>query len=416
VADDVKKRVLWLHTQPEHYHNCMMDALEEAGQRAGDMEYIAAFSQAGSRGEAGGALSTEVPVPQVAQTVFLRMKEGRRGGGAKPGFWGGIHDNWREDLYPLKYDIVIVAGYGSRTFREVIADCHKRGIPVAMFSDSNMKSQLGGGFKEWAKRTLKRQMLKKIIAQTDVMLTANRLGVEYWKFYGAAAEKVVVCPYYADYRRVETASRTNREEVLTKLGLRKEDRLILSAARLVPAKGLDLMIRAFLASGLGAKGYRYVIAGVGPLEEELKALCGKGEGGELGKTILFAGFRQPSEVLALMHHADVFVLPSVYEPHGIVVQESLAAGTPVIASDVAGAAYDLVEPGINGEIFRSGDWQNLQKKLEAVLADAAKLASMREASREKFEAWHAEFSPITVVERVMRELLGKSWKTQERCR
>jgi len=363
------------------------------------MEYIAAFSSV-----AAGQYK-EMPAPKVAQTVFLRTKQGLTT--RRPGVWGQFHENWREDLYPLKYDMVIVAGYGSRTFREVVADCHKRGIPVAMFSDSNIRSQEGGGLKGWAKRFLKRQMLKKIIAQTDMMLTANRLGVAYWKYYGTAAEKIAVCPYYADYQRVETANKTDRQEVLERIGLKKEDRLIFSAARLVPVKGLDLTIRAFLAAGLGAKGYRYVIAGVGPLEQELKALCGE----ELGKTILFVGFRQPSEVLALMHHAEVFVLPSVYEPHGIVVQESLAAGTPVLASDVVGAAYDLVEAGVNGEIFRSGDWQDLQKKLEAVLGDAVKLASMREASRKKFDAWLAEFSPIVVVERVARKLLEKSEKS-----
>ena len=78
-----------------------------------------------------------------------------------------------------------------------------------------------------------------------------------------------------------------------------------------------------------------------------------------------------------MAHADVFVLPSVYEPHGIVVHEAMAAGTPVIASDVCGAAYDLVDAGVNGEIFRSGDAEDLRAKLLAVLGDAERARQLR---------------------------------------
>lgn len=383
-------RVLWLHTQPEHYHNCMLDDLA----RSSDLEYIAAFSQKGPE------LYADVPIPMTARTVFLRLRPGLEQ--AKPTFAARQHVDWRKDLYPLEFDVAVVAGYGLRTHREVIHDCHRRGIPVAMFSDSNMRSQLGTSLRERLKRLVKKRMLQGLIRDADVLLTANRLGVEYWKFYGAPREKLVVCPYYADYERVARASRTERGAVLGRFGIKAVDRLLFTAARLVPAKGLDLAINAFRASGLADKGYRYLIAGTGPLEAELKRLAGDA----LGTSIQFIGFQQPSDNLALMHHADVFILPSVYEPHGIVVQESLAAGTPVLASDVVGAAYDLVEAGVNGEIFRSGDASDLQAKLVRVLADPARLAQMRTAARAGFERWFAEYSPIKVVDRVAHELLA----------
>jgi len=100
------------------------------------------------------------------------------------------------------------------------------------------------------------------------------------------------------------------------------------------------MIRAFAASGLGDRGWKYLIAGTGPLEAELKMLAGKA----LGKTVHLLGFQQPADNLALMAHAEAMVLPSRFEPHGIVVGEALAAGTPVLLSDIVGAATGWSHP------------------------------------------------------------------------
>ncbi|MGN6370191.1 MAG: glycosyltransferase family 4 protein [Phycisphaerae bacterium] len=384
-----KPRILWLHTQPEHYHNCMMDDLA----RGGAYEYIAAFSHKG-RG-----WYTEVPTPQVARTVFLEPRSGFEKGA--PPFRGKFHKDWRADLYPLDFDVAIVAGYGSQTHREVIRDCRSRGIPVAMFSDSNLRSQRGRTVKARMKRALKRRMLRWLIADVDVLLTANRLGVAYWRYYGAAASKIVRCPYYADYARVEIARQTERASALERLKLPADTRFLFSAARLVPAKGLDLAIRAFRELGLALRGWHYVVAGVGPLEAELKAQAGE----LLGKNIHFIGFQQPSDNLAMMAHADLFLFPSVYEPHGIVVQESMAAGTPVLSSDASGAAYDLVQRGISGELFTSGDSGKLAQKLAALVNDPRRLDAMRLEARRDFERWFAATSPIRIIHETATRML-----------
>jgi glycosyltransferase involved in cell wall biosynthesis len=387
-----RPRILWLHTQPEHYHNCMMDDL--ARREGGEYEYIAAFSSKGQ------GWYTESPTPKVAQTVFLKPRAGFEN--RQPTFSARFHEDWRAQLYPLHFDAAIVAGYGWRTHREVIRDCRRRGIPVAMFSDSNLRSQRGTGMKARLKRAFKRRMLAGLIADVDLLLTANRLGVAYWRYFGAPSSKITVCPYYADYTRVALARESVRSEVLSRINLAPEARYLYSAARLVPAKGLDLMIAAFINAGLAAKGWHYVIAGVGPLEAALKAQAGS----LLGKNIHFVGFQQPSENLALTVHSDLFVLPSVYEPHGIVIQEALAAGTPVLASNVCGAAYDLVKPGLSGELFTSGSVQRLQGKLVDLLADSARLAGLRITARSEFDRWLAGNSPLDVVNAAVGRLLA----------
>jgi glycosyltransferase involved in cell wall biosynthesis len=189
---------------------------------------------------------------------------------------------------------------------------------------------------------------------------------------------------------------------MEKLGLKAGERYFFSAARLVADKGLDQMIRAFIGGKFAERGYHYFITGVGELESELKALAGEA----CGKSIHFLGFQQPRENLLIMAHAEAFVLPSIYEPHGIVIVEAMACGTPVIASDLCGAAYDLVKPGVNGEIFRAGDVAGLLAKLKGIVEKPERQAAMRAAARRDFEAWLEATSPIKVVPAVVKRLLG----------
>ena len=106
-----------------------------------------------------------------------------------------------------------------------------------------------------------------------------------------------------------------------------------------------------------------------------------------------------------MAQAHLLALPSRYEPHGIVVGEALAAGTPVLASDVVGAACGLVRNGENGAIFRSQDLPDLQAKL-ALLDDPAQLARLRIGARKAFEAWYRITTPLLVVPRIVRRMLA----------
>ncbi|HVX84289.1 MAG TPA: glycosyltransferase family 4 protein [Phycisphaerae bacterium] len=385
------KRVLWLQTQPEHYFNCMMDDLQRASP--GDIEYVAAFSYAGPGWYQNNA-------PTLAPSLVLTPRAGVKG---PPSMRGRFHQQGIGELLALDIDAAVVSGYGYRTHREFIRACAARRIPVAMFSDSNLRSQRGQDLKTRARRWLKKRLLRPYIRDVSWLLTANRLGVAYWRYFGAPARKIVLCPYYADYPRAAAAARTPREQVLQRLGLGPEARYLFTAARLVPAKGIDLMIQAFRQLNLGARGWHYLIAGVGPEEAALKAMAG-----DLSASIHFAGFQQPADNLALMAHAEALVLPSRYEPHGIVIQEAVSMSVPVLASDACGAAADLVVPGVNGALFRSGDAEDLIARLQAFTNDPAGLARMRAGASEVFGDWFHRTNPVIVADRVVRDMLGCS--------
>ena len=85
---------------------------------------------------------------------------------------------------------------------------------------------------------------------------------------------------------------------------------------------------------------------------------------------------------------------------------SLVAGAPVVASDAAGAAIDLVEPGVTGWLFRNRSAEDLARVLKEATEEPGRLAAMRPACRAKFEDWYGKYSPLVQVPRVVAELLG----------
>lgn len=383
-------RALWLHTQPEHYFNLMIDDLNASNP---DIEYIAAFTYKGEGNY------TEMPLPKSSRSIILTPLP--QVAGRAPGPWGRYHQNWQAEIEALDPHIVFVAGYSGQTQRQILDWCTQRGIPTAMWSDSNIRGQRGKSCKKRIFRQVKKQFLQPLIASVDYFLTANSRGEAYWRYFGVPREKIVVCPCYADYGRIASASKITREQAFERYHFDPQRKLILSMARLVPAKSLDLAINAFKESGLAEKGWIYAIAGTGPLEHKLKALAGA----HLNRSIFMLGFCQPAEILPLLGHADLCLLPSNYEPHGIVIQEAAAAGTPCITSDACGAAHDLINPGLSGWLFRSGHKESLIQILDMATQNAALLPAMRSHARASFEAYFAAKSPISIINQISRDLL-----------
>ena len=128
------------------------------------------------------------------------------------------------------------------------------------------------------------------------------------------------------------------------------------------AKAPDLLLKAF-AELVGDSRAHLVIVGNGPLELHLRKMQQA-----LGLTrVHWAGFINQSELPAYYRAADVMVLPSRFEPWGLVVNEAMACGTPCIVSSVVGAGADLVEGQETGRVFRSGDVGDLVNALRSAL-------------------------------------------------
>ena len=87
------------------------------------------------------------------------------------------------------------------------------------------------------------------------------------------------------------------------------------------------------------------------------------------KNVFFEGFKQREELPEYYISADLLVLPSISDPWGLVVNEAMSCGLPIISTDAAGVTYDLVKNGINGYVVRAGRVEELYEALKKLCKD-----------------------------------------------
>lgn len=163
---------------------------------------------------------------------------------------------------------------------------------------------------------------------------------------------------------------------------------VVYAGRLADVKGLPVLMAAWdryrgMLDG-GEPGLRLVIAGAGPLEQQM------GDWAATRSSVEMAGLISGSQCADLMARSRAAIVPSVWEePFGLVVVEAMAAGTPVIASR-HGSFVELVTPGVDGALFSPGD----AGALALLLADVAALPEKYEVyGRQARETYEQKFNP-----------------------
>jgi glycogen(starch) synthase len=152
-----------------------------------------------------------------------------------------------------------------------------------------------------------------------------------------------------------------------------EEEIILYVGRHVYEKGIDLLLSAAPKILTYRPQAKFIIAGRGPLTDELKRQAWDLG---LGSKTLFPGFVDDLTRNSLYRLADAAVFPSRYEPFGIVALEAMAGDAPVVVSDVGGFG-ETVEHGNNGLTFYAGNANSLADNILQVLGDKALARSLK---------------------------------------
>jgi glycosyltransferase involved in cell wall biosynthesis len=134
----------------------------------------------------------------------------------------------------------------------------------------------------------------------------------------------------------------------------------LFVGRFEPVKGLNILTKAWKLLGDSKNDWELHLIGNGSLKEELSSISG----------IIIKDFLQPDELLAEIQKSGCFVLPSLYEPWGVVIHEFAAAGLPLITSDVVGSSSTFVIDGVNGFRFNNGSVDQLLKCLKEIISSS----------------------------------------------
>jgi glycogen(starch) synthase len=155
--------------------------------------------------------------------------------------------------------------------------------------------------------------------------------------------------------------------------------LVSYAGRLVYEKGVQHLIAALPRLRLTHPDLRMVIAGDGPYRAELEAAAA---GLGLDGAVTFAGFLGGHDLTALMGASDCYVVPSIYEPFGMVALEAAAVGTPVAVADTGGLA-EIVEHGVTGVKFAPQDPAALADAVSTLLRDTEGSRTMARRARRR---------------------------------
>jgi glycosyltransferase involved in cell wall biosynthesis len=294
-------------------------------------------------------------------------------------FWGRINPRIIQLLRHRKFDAIWVHGWARLTDWIAMLGAFILRVPVLIRGESNLLPVLP----PW-KSALKRIVLRNLFRRTSAFLAIGRYNAEFYSAYGVPKEKIYMVPYAVNndfFLSQADRLADGKGKLKQDLGIAPELPVVLYSGKLIEKKRPLDLIKAFEYVS-GTQKAVLVCVGAGPLERELKQYA---EAKHL--PVVFAGFRNQTELPKWFAIADVFVLPSGDEPWGLVVNEAMCFSLPIVASDQVGAAGDLVLGGVNGFVFHAGDTRSLSEHLELLLSDPVLRARFGQKSREIIEHW-----------------------------
>lgn len=276
-------------------------------------------------------------------------------------------------------DVVAIAGWSAPWALAALRWCRRAGVPAVLMSDSTVED---------APRTpLKEAVKRRIVSQYQTALVAGSRHRAYVEALGMPAVRVFQGYDVVDNEHFSTGAELARKDasaVRARLGLPAQ--YFLASARFIPKKNLSGLLSGFARyrEVVGDQAWDLVLLGDGPLRPQVEA-----EIARLGLTghVQLPGFRQYPDLPAYYGLAEAFVHASTVEQWGLVVNEAMAAGLPVLVSARCGCAPDLVQAGVNGYTFEPDDIESFAHRLIVLASTGCNRAALGAASRRIIDHW-----------------------------
>ena len=290
--------------------------------------------------------------------------------------------------------VVAIPGWSDKAALAALDWCQCRGVPAVIMSDSTEWDEHRVFWKEGIKR--------QIVRLGATALVAGRAHVEYMEHLGMPRERIFIGYDAVDNAYFEAEVAKWRRQDREGSGAGQEDRkYFLASNRCIEKKNLFRLLDAYAAyvqsTATPGRGlWPLVMLGGGELRPKLLAHCAllglrviesapweatpTTDNGQR-TTVFFPGFRQYDELPRFYAYAGAFVHASTTEQWGLVVNEAMASGLPVIVSKRCGCAHELVDNGVNGFTFDPWDVDQLAGLLQRVASPEFPLSAFGEAGR-----------------------------------
>jgi glycosyltransferase involved in cell wall biosynthesis len=248
-------------------------------------------------------------------------------------------------------DFAIIHGWYPFAMRQAAKWCRAAGVATFCRGDSHLLMHTP----RW-KKLAKRFLMRSVLNQFDYFLYVGKANHAFYRHYGVKEERLfpafhcVNTPYFEkEFEKV----RVKEHKAPYHIGF---------AGKLIDLKRPFDLLHAIATSNHKTR-IRLIVIGDGPLMEPLKE-----EALKLGVEVDFKGFLNQSEIVERGYAAlDALVLPSETETWGLVVNEVMTGGIPVVVSDKVGCRLDLVENGRTGFSFEVGNRSDLSRRLDALI-------------------------------------------------
>lgn len=268
-------------------------------------------------------------------------------------------------------DIVVPGGWSHVEALAMIRWARANRKRVVMMSESTAH--------DYARSALREAIKHRLVRLADAALVGGAPQRRYITRLGVPESRVFLGYNAVDNAWFERGAVEARANPALRAELGLPPAYFLASGRFIPKKNLDRLIRAYAAyrAGAGDDAWDLVLLGDGELRGALEALVAKLG---LGAHVHFPGFRQYDQLPQVLAFAGAFVHVSLSEQWGLVVNEAMAAGLPVIVSRQCGCAEDLVEDGVNGWTVDALSTQDIAHRLADVTqVDRAAMAAAGQA-------------------------------------
>lgn len=385
-------RVLAVATHPVQYHVPLFQRMD--GRDDLDL-HVAYCTMKGAEAAHDPEFNTSVQWDIPLLEGYTWTHEANVGNGRRS-FWGLRNPGVGKLIREGHFDAVLCyVSYTRATFWIAYRAARATKTAFLFGTDTTTLTPLDG--RKW-KRRVKKHLWPRLFRLADEVIVPSSGTRDLMRALHIPEDHITLTPFVVDNDRwLAQSARVDRTAVRASFGASNQDAVVLFCAKLQPWKRPLDLLKAFANARIGKSVL--VFAGDGPMRDELEE-----EAEELGirDNVRFLGFINQTHLPAIYAAADVMVLPSVYDAFGVVVNEAMLCGCPVIASDHVGAARDLIEQGKNGFVFPCGDTAALSSALRQMLADRGRLVEMGRAARARMETWSPRENIEATMEAVAR--------------
>ena len=310
-------------------------------------------------------------------------------------FMGLRNSGLFEAVISRRPDAVHITGYPYAGHLVALRSLSKRGIPLLFRGDSHLLDPSPA----W-KALAKKLILNRLFRYPAAFLYVGKNNRDYYRAYGVPDEKLFYCPHSIELDRFAEPAEEFESQALAwrrSLGIEDDKIVLLFAGKFERKKQPVALMRAF--AGMNRNDMILLMVGDGELGDVVRSMAQ-----QYPRLFKVLPFQNQSMMPIVYRLGDIFVLPSsAKETWGLAVNEAMACSRAVLVSDRVGCATDAVNPGVTGEMFGIGNWEDFQKKLSSLVADRSSLKQMGSAARRaasKFNIQATETGLISALEAI----------------